>query len=147
MTPPTTTTAAGLHRFVLGVWCSECSKFTPCGTIYEDHKARGILRHGLWVRRPAVRPPWLDAMASTHHGWVWMLRGRQIDVAIASLLVLGGIVEGVSDGPGISFGKTTVIIGGQLAKAPTRIEAACIALHKFEDSQENRTTKGDVQCP
>ena len=85
---------------------------------------------------PNVQPD----LVRYHNGeWHYTLYEAPLEVSLAALLILGGIVEGV---PTISFinvkdGRKTVMIGRQIiADADTFTEAACIALHRYGDSKE-----------
>ena len=95
----TTLSADDVRRQVMSVWCSECQAPAPCGTIYEDHKARGILRDPLFTRCPGCQPEslyWGEPGEDDHGGRYkgsWILRQRETKVWIAIDLILMSIAR------------------------------------------------------
>ena len=77
-----------VRRQVMNVWCSECQAPAPCGTIYEDHKARGILRDPLFTRCRGCQPEGLVPAHDGKGGKGFTMDGRWIEPAHAVDLIL-----------------------------------------------------------
>ena len=117
--------------------CPKCERWHK-----EALQCEPLLKPALWTRFPNVRPEgleWQEADRGMPGEWRQIAAVGNADFmvkpATASLLILGGIVEGVPIDQ-----LTTFFLDVQqqrsLYEIPTTVEAACIAMHKWGDAKE-----------